>query len=893
MIDMKNTILIIGVIFATVACLGQNQSYQKVGGAEQDWGQSIMKTSFPTEYLSIAGGTFSYGAGNSDFLLVKFAKEDGIVEWAKAIGGAGGDVLYAGIRTPGHYYALTGYTWSFAPPYPDPPYFALMLVKMNFDGTLEWARTVNGDYNDIGFSVAQTLPDYGFIVSGYTESYPQDSTDYSNLFVVKFSGAGDMEWARAIGWSFYDRAHTIIQTTDGGYIFTGQVGGYGAGSPTYDNLILCKLTSGGDVEWTRVVNGASGNEIGHDVIQTFDGGYAVAGVTWTFGVGTGDLFLLKFNSAGTLQWARTAGGSANDYGRSLIQLPDSSYIVSGSTSSFGGGGSDVFLVKFKSNGDFDWATTAGGVGNQTGASIVRSEYGDYSIAGLTEETGLSDRDILLVKLNFAGITCMGDTVTPEIRYVTPSISSPTITSRVVNPVVNSVTPTITDIPHISHSTLCRGGEDELAILVNTTHEGRHYISMEKAYQTCITRGLKKENIFVLHHTNNLDLDGDSRNDVRCLANEANLLTAFETWAGYRSDVATNLYVYMTDHGDTNRYPMVGGAVLTPSELDSMYKKYTSINDAYRINTVYNACLSGSFIDELSASGRVMMTSTSDSLVSYYVAGAYFGHMIWYKLMLGYNFKDTFNWAAALVREVIGDTKQIPLFDDNGDSVGHREPLPNGEDGSIGETITWGAGLASRSPMETPEILTITLEEIDDSIRFHAETSTPVDSCWVYIVRIDTSYDVPAGEEGVIDIPIVVLVETSPMHYSGSICKADYYGEYKFVAMAIAPPTGIHIVGDYTWPVCVDTIIHFGLSDDIITPDKFVLNIEPNPFNSACRIIAPENAIVSIFDVNGRHVTEFPGGNQIWRPSSSLGSGVYLVRAKAGEYEISKRVVYIK
>ena len=92
-----------------------------------------------------------------------------------------------------------------------------------------------------------------------------------------------------------------------------------------------------------------------------------------------------------------------------------------------------------------------------------------------------------------------------------------------------------------------------------------------------------------------------------------------------------------------------------------------------------------------------------------------------------------------------------------------------------------------------------------------------------------------------------------------------------------------------------TPIPVGISDDFVTykPDMISLFAFPNPFNSACHISAPENAELDIFDINGRSITEFDGGDQIWTPEASVGSGIYLVRAKIGDKDITKRVVYLK
>jgi len=77
------------------------------------------------------------------------------------------------------------------------------------------------------------------------------------------------------------------------------------------------------------------------------------------------------------------------------------------------------------------------------------------------------------------------------------------------------------------------------------------------------------------------------------------------------------------------------------------------------------------------------------------------------------------------------------------------------------------------------------------------------------------------------------------------------------------------------------------------PDIFNLIVKPNPFNSSVSISSPVDATVEIYDVLGKSMDKLPGGEQVWQPEASVGSGVYLVRAKVGDKDITKRVVYLK
>jgi len=89
--------------------------------------------------------------------------------------------------------------------------------------------------------------------------------------------------------------------------------------------------------------------------------------------------------------------------------------------------------------------------------------------------------------------------------------------------------------------------------------------------------------------------------------------------------------------------------------------------------------------------------------------------------------------------------------------------------------------------------------------------------------------------------------------------------------------------------CIDGI----KEESTINSSNYSLYVAPNPFNSSVSISAPKHAIVEIFDINGRCIAEFDGGDQVWRPGVSVGTGIYLVRAKIGNESVTKRIVYLK
>jgi hypothetical protein len=102
-------------------------------------------------------------------------------------------------------------------------------------------------------------------------------------------------------------------------------------------------------------------DLGHSLIQTSDGGYVIAGYTKSFGAGDWDVYIVKLDATGNLQWTRTIGGPENeDLSNSLIQTSDGGYAIAGSTKSFSAGEDDVYVVKLDADGNLQWTKTIGG-----------------------------------------------------------------------------------------------------------------------------------------------------------------------------------------------------------------------------------------------------------------------------------------------------------------------------------------------------------------------------------------------------------------------------------------------------------------------------------------------------------------------------------------------------
>ena len=208
-------------------------------------------------------------------------------------------------------------------------------------------------------------------------------------------------FARAYGESHWNWAYSVIQTSDGGYALAGYTEYPSAGG--YDVLVV-KLNASGAVQWAKTYGG-TGNDNVYSIVNTTDGGYAVAGTSWSFGSGSGaDFFLFKLSSDGSLQWAKAYDWSNDAYAYSVIQTSDGGYALAGKT--FSSTRYDEYLVvKTGTDGALQWARIYGwSAGYEAGRSIAQLSDGSYIIAGDAYNMGssIADTGVLLVKASSDG-----------------------------------------------------------------------------------------------------------------------------------------------------------------------------------------------------------------------------------------------------------------------------------------------------------------------------------------------------------------------------------------------------------------------------------------------------------------------------------------------------------
>ncbi|MCK5691262.1 MAG: hypothetical protein KAI08_00395, partial [Bacteroidales bacterium] len=285
----------------------------------------------------------------------------------------------------------------------------LWLLKTDSNGKMEWDKIFeNGDLSEAKY--VQQTTDGGYIIAGATFSI---NTDDWNIWLVKTDSKGNKEWDKTFagtnnyGW---DRADSVQQTSDGGYILVGYTysGPRGAGD---SDVWLIKTDSNGNKQWEKTFGGDDSNEGAHSVQQTTDGGYIFGVDTLNlkdnqiYGQYNWNVRIVKTEANGNKQWEKTFGEDVSNRVESVKQTIDGGYVIAGNTEPWGEGAvMDAWLLKTDSNGNTQWEKTFGGEAGNWVESVKQTIDGGYILTGSIDLFDGDDRDVWLAKTDPNGNT---------------------------------------------------------------------------------------------------------------------------------------------------------------------------------------------------------------------------------------------------------------------------------------------------------------------------------------------------------------------------------------------------------------------------------------------------------------------------------------------------------
>ncbi len=314
------------------------------------------------------------------------------VAFAKSYGGTRYDVGYSVQQTSDGGYIMAGI---FTPSASDPG--DVILIKVDSLGNVLWSKRYGGPREERAFSVKQTS-DGGYITVARTRSFV-DTTRW-DVLLIKTDPNGNLQWARVYSNpSLDDEPSDVIETSDGGYLV---VGGAQSRSSSFQNEILVmKINSSGDLQWVRWFGDTIYQDQAYSVKRTSDGGYIVAGRTGSYGSGNADIFLMKLDGSGNVVWAKAYGSSGPDFGYDVQITSDGGFVVVGYYTS--SGDTNAIIVKTNSIGNVQWYRVLGGTRMDAFYSVDQTSDGGFIATGITKSFG-SDTigDVFLARFNSSG-----------------------------------------------------------------------------------------------------------------------------------------------------------------------------------------------------------------------------------------------------------------------------------------------------------------------------------------------------------------------------------------------------------------------------------------------------------------------------------------------------------
>jgi len=268
------------------------------GGSFNDYGSSVFQTD-DGGYV-IIGSTESYGAGGSDFWIVK-TDVSGDSLWSKTYGGSYHDIAFEAQATSDGGYIIVGYTQLQGFLNSD-----VWLVKLFSNGEVDWTQTYGGDQDELAYSVNETA-DAGYILSGYTNSF---GSGYEDVYLIKTDIYGDSMWTKTFGGLSNDAGNSVIETAEGDFLVCGNTFSFSEDGDM--DLWLIKTDISGYPLWTKMYGGG-GDELGYSVIESFDGRLTACGFTTTYGAGERDVWLLHLEADGQMSIDETINPTSSNF----------------------------------------------------------------------------------------------------------------------------------------------------------------------------------------------------------------------------------------------------------------------------------------------------------------------------------------------------------------------------------------------------------------------------------------------------------------------------------------------------------------------------------------------------------------------------------------------------
>ncbi len=271
------------------------------------------------------------------------------------------------------------------------------VFKFDTAGDIIWQKKYEAPDNDNGSNaVIMETSDGKYLIAGQTASYGLGSKD---AWLIKLDTDGSIIWQKCYGGQYEEFFYDIKETSDNGLIMAGKFGTYN-GLDYLHNLWVVKMDSSGNIEWEKMIEDAA-TQIGQSVIETSDGDFIVTADHYP-DPSNNDTLIIKFDSSGNIIWQKIYSTTEiYAYILSITETSDGNFIMVGGTTE-GNGSFDVLVIKMDTDGVIMWQNAYGGSGYENARLVVETVDGNYLIGGQTDSYSVGDRDFWYLKLDDAG-----------------------------------------------------------------------------------------------------------------------------------------------------------------------------------------------------------------------------------------------------------------------------------------------------------------------------------------------------------------------------------------------------------------------------------------------------------------------------------------------------------
>jgi hypothetical protein len=271
----------------------------------------------------------------------------------------------------------------------------VLLVRTDAAGEVLWSTTYGGAADDMGWYVLEAAE--GFVLAGSSASSGAGGFDF---YLVKTDARGKELWSRTFGGAKDDRCWALAPTADGGFVLVGETASTGAGER---DGYLVRTDAEGEELWARTFGGEKDDRLfSVAVLEGGDGGFVLAGQTFSEGAGDRDAYVVGTDAEGAPRWAKTFGGEASDVAHSVCATSGGSFFVTGYTTSFASEGTDPYLLLIDAAGELEWESVLPLPGVSRTITGEEAAGGGFFCVGITPDPAYGRGRALLVKADEDG-----------------------------------------------------------------------------------------------------------------------------------------------------------------------------------------------------------------------------------------------------------------------------------------------------------------------------------------------------------------------------------------------------------------------------------------------------------------------------------------------------------